>query len=75
MRSARCVGVYEAGEANRGAALGKASTGPAHCGQNLAPAGNSLSHLPHRPGSGAAHSGQNLARGGASCWQRGHCMP
>lgn len=73
MRSARCVGVYEAGEAKRGAASDEAPTGAAHCGQNLAATGSSLSHLPQRAGSAVAHSGQNLARLGASCWQRGHC--
>jgi hypothetical protein len=74
MRSARCVGVYETGEAKRGVASDEAPTGAAHCGQNLAAAGNSLSHLAQCAGSGVAHSGQNLARGGAWCWQRGHCM-
>jgi len=58
----------------RGVASDAAPTGAAHCEQNLAEAGSSLSHLAQRAGSGAAHSGQNFARGGASCWQRGHCM-
>jgi hypothetical protein len=66
--SARCAGVYEAGDARVFAAW----LARPHSGQNFAIADRSLPQLEHRRATPVPHSSQNFARGRISWEQRGH---
>ena len=65
--SARCRGVYAAGEANRSGTLadsGAGVTGPVGA---VDPGAAELRRAPHSP--------QNFWPAGFSCWHAGHCIP
>src|SRR5262245_55811354 len=76
--SARCRGVYAAGEAN-GATLGSpgrpgASDSP-HFRQNFAVSRLASPQPAHPTSSRTPHSSQKTASAGLSCWHRGHGIP
>src|SRR5215467_11553190 len=72
--SARCLGVYDSGEANRDWPGDSSATGVPHLLQNRDPDGSSLPHelheLPKRP----PQPRQKFDPVGFSCWHRGHFM-
>jgi hypothetical protein len=72
MRSARCLGVYEAGAPNAGS-VGLPS-GAAHWPQNLFSGGLVAPQEWQTAAKGAAHWPQNLMPAGFSAWHRAHRM-
>src|SRR5215510_6075986 len=78
IRSARCFGVYDSGEANRDAAAGGAgaacSAAP-QLSQNLLPVSAFAPQLGQTTANVAPHSRQKRAPSRLSAWHRGHFMP
>src|SRR5262245_17730167 len=76
--SARCLGVYDSGEANCDAAAGSpgvaASPAP-QLSQNLLPASTFAPQLGQAAANVAPHSRQKRAPSRLSAWHRGHFMP
>src|SRR6266446_6595618 len=70
--SARCLGVYDSGEAKRGCVGASVATGVPHLLQNLEPAGSSAPQEAQAGARRPPHSRQKAEPGGFSCWHRGH---
>ena len=66
MRSARCFGVYDSGEAKRDWLAGAPLTGVPHLLQNLDPTGRSAPHEAHMRPRRVPHSRQKLEPVGLS---------
>src|SRR5262245_20146129 len=71
--SARCLGMYESGEAKRDC-VPPPATGCAQAGQNFAVADSEVRHFEQTRSSGAPQPPQNLSCAAFSEWHRGHCM-
>src|SRR5262249_1935649 len=78
IRSARCFGVYDSGDANRAAAavgVGAAASAAPQLSQNLLPASTFTPQLGQAAANVAPHSRQKRAPSRLSAWHLGHFTP